>query len=145
MKIYIASKTKHAAKWRNLRSQGFNIISTWIDEAGAGESKDLSDLAIRCVNEAKTADRLILYCEDSDILKGALIEVGAALAAGVRCFVVGYSPSLETALNRHPLWIWTATLKDALPPLNNSVDGDLIHPANELSGFSITFLHGENS
>ncbi len=113
MKIYIASKTKHAPKWRKLRANGLNIISTWIDEAGAGESIDLSDLAIRCIDEAKSADRLILYCEDADVLKGALIEVGAALAFGVPVFVVGSSYSLQTALRHHPLWKKCLTLHEA--------------------------------
>lgn len=114
MKIYITSKTKHAGRWRELRAAGVNIISTWIDEAGAGQSRDLSDLATRCINEAKSADRLILYCESSDVLKGALIEAGAALAAGVPVFVVGSAASLQTALNRHPLWKETSSIESAL-------------------------------
>ena len=114
MKIYIASKTKHAKKWQRLRSGGYNIISTWIDEAGQGESKDVSDLAIRCVDEAKSADRLILYAQNEDILKGALIEVGAALASNVPVYVVGWSPSFETALNKHPLWKECLSFDEAL-------------------------------
>ena len=39
MAIYTASKTKHADKWRALRSAGYPIISTWIDEAGRIGSK----------------------------------------------------------------------------------------------------------
>lgn len=116
MKIYIASKTKHAEKWKKLRNAGVNIISTWIDEAGAGESKNLTDLAARCIDEAKSADRLILYCEPSDKLKGALIEVGAALASGVPVYVVGWGESLSTALNQHPLWKEALSLKHALQP-----------------------------
>jgi hypothetical protein len=42
--IYIASKTKHAARWLEYRAQGEPIISTWIDEAGEGASADLHDL-----------------------------------------------------------------------------------------------------
>lgn len=114
MKIYIASKTRHAAKWRKLREKGFEIISTWIDEAGKGETKDFKDLAIRCINEAKTADKVILYSDNDENLKGALMEVGAALANNIRVYVVGYSPSFETALNQHPLWIEAVSLDYAL-------------------------------
>lgn len=114
MKIYIASKTKHANKWRKLRAKGHNIISTWIDEAGPGMSADLKDLAIRCIDEAKSADRLILFAREDDVLKGALVEVGAALASGVPVYVVGYSPSYATALNQHPLWRDCLNLEDAL-------------------------------
>src|SRR5271165_2948629 len=44
-RIYIASRTVHAEKWRRLREDGFPIVSTWIDEAGAGQSQCLSNLA----------------------------------------------------------------------------------------------------
>lgn len=117
MKIYIASKTRHADKWKALRAEGHNIISTWIDEAGKGESDDLTDLAKRCVNEAKNADRLILFSDDDELLKGALIEVGAALAYGVPVYVVGWSRSFETALNKHPLWRNCFSLREALEAL----------------------------
>ncbi len=88
--IYIASKTQHAQRWRFLRDAvGYPIISTWIDEAGEGETSDWSDLWERCVREASTATALIVYREPDEVLKGGWIEVGAALAAGVPVFAVG--------------------------------------------------------
>lgn len=88
--IYIASKTKHADRWRFLRDKvGEPIISTWIDEAGAGESNDLADLWRRCILEASTAEVLILYREPEEVLKGGWVELGAALASGVTVFAVG--------------------------------------------------------
>jgi hypothetical protein len=90
MGIYIASKTKHADRWKKLRDVfGYPIISTWIDEAGPGESKDLNDLWYRCVREASTAELLIVYREPDEVLKGGWIEVGAALAAGVPVYAIG--------------------------------------------------------
>lgn len=115
MKTYIASKTKHAARWRMLRDMGgLNVTSTWIDEAGPGESKDVADLARRCVEEAKAADRLILYCEPGELHKGSLIEVGAALAAGVPVYCVGTCESLSDTFARHPLWTQCEDIWDAL-------------------------------
>ncbi|MBY5553695.1 hypothetical protein J0664_06215 [Rhizobium leguminosarum] len=88
--IYIASKTKHADRWRFLRDQvGEPIISTWIDEAGVGESRDLADLWRRCILEASTAQVLILYREPEDVLKGGWVELGAALASGVTVYAIG--------------------------------------------------------
>lgn len=88
--IYIASKVKHADRWRTLRDDyGDPIISTWIDEAGVGESASLEDLWRRCVHEASTAAALIIYCEPDEVLKGAWVELGAALASGVPVFAVG--------------------------------------------------------
>lgn len=72
--IYVASKT--------FRLDGFPVHSTWIDEAGQGETLDWADLWRRCVSEAATATALVVYAESTDVLKGALVEVGAALAAG---------------------------------------------------------------
>jgi hypothetical protein len=79
-KIYIASKTKHADKWIKLRSEGVDIISTWIDEAGEGQSEDMADLCKRCVDECLSCDYLIIYREPDDYLRGAFIEMGIALS-----------------------------------------------------------------
>lgn len=87
--IYIASKTKHAKRWKELRAAGYPIISTWIDEAGAGESEDLSDLWDRCIAEASGCSLLVLYREPDDVLKGGWVELGAALANGVPVHAVG--------------------------------------------------------
>jgi hypothetical protein len=104
--IYIASKTKHAARWRDLRdNHGIRIISTWIDEAGPGESPNRPDLARRCIAEASRADKFVLYCEPGEVLKGALVEMGAALATGKYVFTVGECENwpAESAFIDHPL------------------------------------------
>lgn len=89
--IYIASKTRHAHLWRDLRAAGAPIISTWIDEAGEGESADLHDLWDRCISESKGCKTLIVYREPEDVLKGAWVEIGAALASGKPVYAVGLS------------------------------------------------------
>lgn len=88
--IYIASKVRHAERWRTLRDVlGFPIVSTWIDEAGEGQSRDLNDLWERCIQEASSADVLVIYRQADEILKGAWIELGAALANHVPIYAVG--------------------------------------------------------
>ena len=114
MKIYIASKTKHAQKWLDLRNRGLEINSTWIDEVGEGQSSSLSDLAHRCIREAAEADWLILYCEDGDFLKGALLEVGAALGAGRPILCVGKCESISPTFQRHPLWFDVDSIETAI-------------------------------
>lgn len=96
--IYIASKTKHAPRWRELRGKGFPIISTWIDEADKGQTYSWSDLWTRCVNEAKSATCLIFYKEEGENLEGGYVEVGAALAANKKVYIVG---KVKTFFN-HP-------------------------------------------
>lgn len=87
--IYIASKTTHAERWRALRTDGLPIVSTWIDEAGLGESASLADLWRRNVLEAANAAALIVYHEPGETPKGALVEIGAAIACGVPVLWVG--------------------------------------------------------
>lgn len=90
-KIYMASRASVPARpmmWQTLRDSGWNIISTWIDEAGPGES-NMTELWDRIVQEIKEADALILYAESSDLpLKGALVEVGIAIGSGIPVAVV---------------------------------------------------------
>jgi hypothetical protein len=116
-KIYIASKTIHADKWRNLRDEGWNIISTWIDEAGPGESASLPDLWLRCISESGNADVVIVYREPGEVLKGAFIEVGSALQAGVQVLEVGCE---EFSFINHPLVGVCYSLVDALGRISTS-------------------------
>jgi len=122
MRIYISSKVKHAARWQALRDAGAAIISTWIDEAGPGASSDYHNLAHRCIEEARTADALILYCEPGEILKGALIEVGAALAWGRPVLCVGTCESLSPVLVKHCLWSFEESLESALERLGVTLE-----------------------
>ncbi len=102
-RIYIASKTIHAPKWRRLRDEGYNIVSTWIDEAGEGQS-DYRELSVRCIREIRQSDFLILYCEVNEVLKGANVEAGAALAFGIEVRCVGKCNTLNRVFCQHPLW-----------------------------------------
>lgn len=110
--IYIASKTKHAERWRFLRDKvGEPIISTWIDEAGPGESADLDDLWRRCISEASSCEVLIVYREPDEILKGAWVEVGAALASGIPVYAVGLD---EFSIAKHKRLTHFADMPEAI-------------------------------
>ena len=111
--FYIASKTTHAEQWRAMRQSGIRINATWIDEAGEGQSADYSELAARCIAEACGADAVVLYCEAGEILKGAMIEVGAALAVGKEVRCVGDCPSISRVFRKHPLWRNCGSLTEA--------------------------------
>jgi hypothetical protein len=114
-RVYGASKTRHAPMWRGLRDAGWNIISTWIDEAGDGQSL-WPDLWTRCIFEAASADALILYAEEGDVLKGAFVEAGAALSAGVPVYVVNPQPSWSFV--HHPLVAAMPSVAYALESIN---------------------------
>ncbi len=91
--IYVASRAsvpERPAMWRRLRDQeGWPIISTWIDEAEAGQTENFSELWARIHSEIKASLGVILYAEAEDFpLKGAFIECGIALGMGKPVAVV---------------------------------------------------------
>jgi hypothetical protein len=71
----------------------------------------LTDLWRCCVREASTAAVVLLYAEPGETMKGALVEVGAALSAGVPVVVVGDPPG---TWGYHPLIIRVGDLDKAL-------------------------------
>jgi hypothetical protein len=104
--IYIASKAKHGWMWLNLRATGLPIISTWINESEPGQTDDWSDLWSRNLTEASSASAIVVYNEPGERMKGALVEVGAALARGVPVFWYGprHDPEgKEYTVARYPL------------------------------------------
>jgi nucleoside 2-deoxyribosyltransferase len=112
--VYIASKVKHAAMWIKLRKQGYAINSTWIDEVGKAQKKDYAELAVRCLREIQNADVLLLFCKPGELLKGTLIETGAALALGKEVFCVGNCHALSRVFKSHPNWKTFKNLLSAL-------------------------------
>lgn len=86
--IYVASKTCHYEMWRAMRKAGLPIISTWIDEAGPNETKDVEEFWVRVIGEVGRCSVLILYAEPGEVLKGALIEVGVAFARTIPVIAV---------------------------------------------------------
>ena len=121
-RIFVASRTRHAAKWRSLREAGWPIISTWIDEAGPGESRSLRNLALRCIQEAASCSYFILYCEEGDQLKGALLECGAALANRIPVYCVGRCQSISRIFEHHPCWHSCVSIDEALEQIECSAE-----------------------
>lgn len=125
MTIYTASKAIYGPMWRVLREKGWPINSTWIDESGEGQTGDWADLWSRCVTEAATADALLVYARSGDVLKGALVEVGAALAAGKPVHVVDPESTLAAhSWTRHPLVTVHSRMSNAARSLGVDFDGE---------------------
>jgi len=102
--------------WQKLREElkarpDFVIISTWIDEWEQGATKNFQDLWARCIFEASTCDRLIVYRETGDELKGALVEVGCALSRGREVYAIGCG---GFSWVNHPLVTQVGRIEDAL-------------------------------
>lgn len=105
--IYVASRTlpERVAMWLRLRAAGWPIVSTWIDEAGPGETSDLGELWDRIASEVRASSGVLLYAEAGDFpLKGAFVEVGLALGLGKPVAVV--LPGVELTDSCKPVGTW---------------------------------------
>jgi hypothetical protein len=104
--IYVASRTARAAMWKDLRAQGNMIISTWIDQTEPGQTANLREFWSRVQREVCFSEFLLLYAEPGDFpLKGALVEVGIAIGAGVPVVICLPGVVLEEGTFR-PLGSW---------------------------------------
>ena len=105
--IYVASRIKHATMWKQKRKAGAPIISTWIDEAGEGETEDFGELWHRIEGEVKKATALVFYASGYEDFpfKGALVEVGMALAFGKPVYAVIKHVEMEGRTMR-PVGSW---------------------------------------
>lgn len=92
IKIYVASKLRHADKIKKLVlvADGFHLCSRWIDTGNLAmnSSKPVSHWQEENFDDIKSADYVLLYGEEGEHLKGALVEIGYALAYGKRVWVV---------------------------------------------------------
>lgn len=123
--VYVASKTRHAAMWQAFRRgttvpdpnnpgkdflvPPWRIRSSWIDEAGQGESEMHGPNALwpRIQEEIMMSHGLVFYADRSDFgtLKGAFIEAGMAMMAGMPVVVWIPGVDLEERSYR-PLGSW---------------------------------------
>jgi hypothetical protein len=120
MRVYVASKAKHAPWWQALRAAGLDICATWVDWEfnHSGAVPTPADWAAhweRCVTEARDCDVLLLHAMPDETQKGGLIELGAALAAGKKVFIV--APSFDWSWKHHANVAVFDTLDDALKAL----------------------------
>lgn len=117
MSFYVASRTKHADRWRHMRARGAKIVSSWIDEAGPGETLDYAEFWTRVSDEIAQSHFLLLYVEPDDFpLKGAFVEVGIALGREIPVTVCAPGVEIEDKTFR-PLGSW---LKHPLVKLDNN-------------------------
>lgn len=107
--VYVASRAtvpERSAMWRKFRDAGIPITSTWIDEAGPGETENFEELWLRIFGEIRASRYLVLYAEPDDFpLKGALIEAGIAIGLGKPVIVCLPGVKLE-ARSQRPIGSW---------------------------------------
>ena len=119
MRFYTAGKIWHAPRFRQLRDElGFPVNARWIDLESDNPivmfRKDL--LWQMCLEDVTQSDFLLLYCGDeSEEQRGALVEIGMALATGKPIYAIGHCKSIrpnsisDVAFTHHRLWTWLET------------------------------------
>jgi hypothetical protein len=124
MKIYVATKLHHAAKFRELRptweAKGLTIVSRWLDmehvETNNSDVITRDDYAIFWrVDEAdvKASDVVLVYSQyKTDELRGALVEAGMGIAFGKPIVLVGDNPAYGS-WQYHPSVVHATTLDHA--------------------------------
>ena len=129
--IYVASRVVRAPLWQAYRKNGVPITASWIDEAGEGDTADFGDLWQRIRGEIHGSRALVFYAagvEDFPF-KGALVEIGMALAMGKRVYAFLDNVMLDGRTLR-PLGSWAldrnVTMCDSL---DEAVDRAMHDPA----------------
>ena len=124
--FYVASRASNLDRprmWARVRAEhGYHFTSTWVDIALAGTVPDLADLWTDIAAEIAACDCLVLYVAPEDFpLKGALVEVGMALALSKAVRVVAEGVDLDPvdckplgSWARHPLVAFASTVDEAL-------------------------------
>lgn len=121
IRVYPSSKVKHALMWRELQNTVPHVFfnARWPHRAKK-ESElnhdDFRDLWMECKEDIMDSDAVLVYAEDGEVLKGALVEVGIAIANDIPVILV------TTDENRlaYGTWIhtdgveWVDTLDEAM-------------------------------
>ncbi|MFZ1720075.1 MAG: hypothetical protein WAU28_01840 [Candidatus Moraniibacteriota bacterium] len=89
MKIYCASKSKHAPLWIEWKKRGVEITSSWLDKFDQGRLPDQTKHWDQILEDISGSDALLFYSETGEIQRGAIAEFGIAFALGKKLFYVG--------------------------------------------------------
>ena len=118
IRVYFASKLKHAEKWREICAENSHLIAhaRWLKHNVLGTPDDqlqAREFWLQDEQDVRDADCVIVYAEPEDHLRGALVEAGIAIATGVPVIVVGDHPDYGT-WRHHPGVVGFATLDAAI-------------------------------
>lgn len=106
LRVYTASKLKHAAKWRDLCAAHGHIQchARWLKHNTIGTPdtpEHAAEFWLQDEQDVKHADVVLVFADGDDHLRGALVEAGMAIAYGVPVIVIGKHPDYGT-WQHHP-------------------------------------------
>ena len=87
-RVYFASKVKHYQKWIAFSHPQIAVSSTWMHHAY--NVRDWPEHWARIIAEIDNSDFLIAYHEPGETPKGALIEIGLAMARGIPIYAINF-------------------------------------------------------
>ena len=122
-RVYFASKLKHRAKWRALKDMRVHAHARWLrhNEIGTPDTPEFaSRFWVEDHEDVAAADYVIVYAEQGEHLRGALVEAGIAIALDVPVLVIGDHPDFGT-WQHHPSVTRCATLDDAFNLIGGSL------------------------
>ncbi len=109
IKIYVASKLRHADAIKAFRQDGFHFCGRWLDTGNlaANAAKPVTHWLEENFDDIRSCDYLLVYGEAGEHLKTAIGEAFYAIAHGKPVFVLGehadyapwcfYSPQIRRA------------------------------------------------
>lgn len=132
LRIYTASKLKHADTWRKLRSDWpeFDWVARWPTDH-CGNIPDTDTFArwfwMQDMEDVARCDVVVVFAEGDDHLRGALVEAGATIALHKTVIVVGEHPDYGT-------WQWHSSVRRVRDMAELRVTLDLL-AKHGVSGF----------
>ena len=118
IRIYTASKLRHGHMWRKICDNRSDVIlhARWLKHIPIGTPDDPMNAPafwLQDQQDIRDSDAVLVYAEPTDMLRGALVEVGMALAYGVPVIVVGDHEDYGT-WRWHPLVHWAPDIDAAI-------------------------------
>ena len=101
IRVYTASKLHHWETWRDLQREWPKVFfhARWLRHIAIGTA-DTPENAVSfwCEDEedVATADAVLVFAEQGEHLRGALVEAGIAIANNIPVVVVGEHPDYGT-------------------------------------------------
>jgi hypothetical protein len=106
IRVYTASKLGHSRRWIDLRSswQDVTFTARWPDmhaTTGPPTPERARLHWLEDEEDVRSADVVLVYAEEGEHLRGALVEAGMGIALGKTIIVVGEHPDFGT-WQHHP-------------------------------------------
>lgn len=128
IRVYTASKLHHAPMWRSLCASRKDVIfhARWLKQVTMGTPdvpEEAEEFWTQDEEDIASSDGLIVYRADGDVLRGALVEVGMALAKDIPVVTVG---ELDGTWMHHPGVIArVSTIDEAIKVLRSVAMGEM--------------------